>query len=47
MIRCADNPNFSIADYINKKKIGDSVTLKFWRDNKGQTVTVKLEKKQT
>jgi serine protease Do len=43
--KLADNPTFSIADYVNKKKIGDNVTLKFWRDNKEQTVTVKLEKK--
>lgn len=44
-IKLVDNADFSIANYINKKKIGDSVTLKFWRDNKEQTVTVKLEKK--
>jgi len=43
--KLADKQDFSIADYINKKKIGDSVTLKFWRDNKEQTVSVKLEKK--
>jgi S1-C subfamily serine protease len=44
--KLADNADFSIATYINQKKIGDSVTMKFWRDNKEQTVTVKLEKKQ-
>jgi len=43
--KLADNADFSIANYINKKKIGDSVTLKFWRDKKEQTVIVKLEKK--
>lgn len=43
--KLADNTTFSIADYINKKKIGDSVTLVFWRNNKQQTVSVKLEKK--
>jgi serine protease Do len=43
--KLADNLNFSIAGYINKKKIGDMVILKFWRDSKEQTVTIKLEKK--
>jgi S1-C subfamily serine protease len=43
--KLADNPEFSIADYVNKKKIGDSVTLKYWRNNLEQTVTVALEKK--
>ena len=43
--KLADNPDFSIADYINKKKIGDSVTLKFWRGNKEAEVKIVLEKK--
>jgi serine protease Do len=43
--KLADNPDFSIATYINQKKIGDSVSVKYWRDSKELTVTVKLEKK--
>jgi S1-C subfamily serine protease len=36
----------SLATIVNKKKIGDSITVKYYRDNKEETVTVKLEKKQ-
>jgi serine protease Do len=43
--KLADNTNFLIAEYINKKKIGDSVSISLWRDNKQQNLTVKLEKK--
>ena len=43
--KLGDNADFSIADYVNKKKIGDSVTIKLWRDNKEQAIAVKLEKK--
>jgi len=44
--KLADDVNTSLATFINKKKIGDSVSVKIWRDNKEQEVTVKLEKKQ-
>ena len=43
--KLADNVTFSIADYINKKKIGDTVTLVYWRNNNQQTVKVTLAKK--
>ena len=43
--KLVNSPDFSIAEYINKKKIGDSVTLKFWRDKKELTVNVQLAKK--
>ncbi len=32
-----------LAKFINSKKIGDSVTIKFWRDQQQQTVTVTLK----
>jgi serine protease Do len=35
----------SIADIINKKKIGDSLKLKYYRNNKETEIEVKLEKK--
>jgi len=37
--------NIVLATYINKKKIGDSVDLKIWRDKKEIEVKVVLEKK--
>ena len=43
--KLGDNATFSIANYINQKKIGDSVTLKYYRDNKADSLTIKLEKK--
>lgn len=36
---------FSIAGYINKKKIGDTVRLKVFRDNADLTLEVRLEKR--
>ena len=36
---------FVIANYINKKKIGDSLEIKLYRDNKDITMSVKLEKR--
>lgn len=44
--KLADVKNVSLANYINKKKIGDTVTVKVWRDNKDITLTVKLEKRK-
>lgn len=45
--KLADSPQTTtLATFINNKKIGDNVTVKLWRDDKEQTVTVKLEKKQ-
>lgn len=41
-----DSSSQSLATLINKKKIGDSVNLKIWRDNKEQSITVKLEKRE-
>ncbi len=37
--------NIILATYINKKKIGESVDLKIWRDKKEMEVKVVLEKK--
>jgi serine protease Do len=34
-----------LATYVNKKKIGESVKLKVWRDKKEVEITVVLEKK--
>ncbi len=36
----------SLATIVNTKKIGDTISLKIYRDNKDQTVQVKLEKRQ-
>jgi len=36
---------FSVANYINKKKIGDEVTLKVYRDSKEISLRAKLEKR--
>jgi serine protease Do len=44
--KLADDINTSLATYINKKKIGDSVVVKIWRDDKEQEIMVKLEKKK-
>jgi len=44
--KLTDDQNTSLATYINKKKIGDSVSVKIWRDNKEQEIMVKLEKKK-
>ena len=41
----ADSKSTTLATYINKKKIGDRVTLKIWRNKKYTDVTVVLEKK--
>lgn len=39
------NESFILANYINKKKIGDSLKVKIYRDSKDVDVSVKLEKK--
>lgn len=44
--KLADNPNTSLATYINKKKIGDSVGLKLYRDEKEISLSVKLQKRK-
>jgi S1-C subfamily serine protease len=44
--KLADEKNVSLANYINKKKIGDSVVVKVWRDNEDIIITVKLEKRK-
>ncbi len=41
-----DSDNGDLVKIINTKKIGDVVTLKYYRDNKEQIVSVKLEKRQ-
>lgn len=43
--KLADNTDFSIAELINKKKVGDSITVKLWRNKQEQNLTVRLEKK--
>jgi S1-C subfamily serine protease len=39
------NKEIVLATYVNKKKIGESVTLKIWRDKQEMDFTVVLEKK--
>lgn len=43
--KLADDKNTSLATFINKKKIGDSVKLKVWRDGRDLELTVRLEKR--
>ncbi len=43
--KLADDKNTVLATYINNKKIGDTVTVKVWRDKKEETVQVRLEKR--
>jgi serine protease Do len=44
--KLTESDNGDLVKIINKKKIGDVVTLKYFRDNKEQVVSVILEKKQ-
>jgi len=44
--KLADEKNASLADMINRKKIGDTVSLKVWRDDKEISLSVKLEKRK-
>lgn len=41
-----DSDSGDLVKIINTKKIGDVVVLKYYRDNKEQTVNIKLEKRQ-
>lgn len=43
--KLADDPNTSLATYINKKKIGDTVLLKIYREDKEMEIRVRLEKR--
>lgn len=43
--KLADDKNTVLATYINNKKIGDTVTVKVWRDKKEESVQVMLEKR--
>jgi len=43
--KLADDKNTVLATYINKKKIGDNVSVKIWRDKEEITLKVVLEKK--
>ncbi len=46
--KLADSPqSTTLASFINNKKIGDTVSVRLWREDKEQTVMVKLEKKQS
>jgi serine protease Do len=44
--KLADDQNTSLITYINKRKIDDTITLKVFRDNKENTIQVKLDKKE-
>lgn len=43
--KLTDEKNTSLATYINRKKIGDEVSIKLWRDGKEIDLEVKLEKR--
>jgi serine protease Do len=40
-----DSDNGDLVKVINKKKIGDVIEVKIWRENKEKTVSIILEKK--
>lgn len=40
-----DDKNASVINIVNKKKIGDELTVKIYRDKSEQTLKIKLEKK--
>jgi serine protease Do len=44
--KLADEKNTSLATLINQKKVGDTISLKVWRDDKQQSISVKLEKRK-
>lgn len=44
--KLADDTAEPLATYIGKKKIGDNLNVKVWRDSKEVSLTVKLQKKQ-
>lgn len=44
--KLGDDKETALSTIINKKKIGDSVVIKLWRDDKELTITVKLEKRK-
>ena len=41
-----DEKNTSLATIVNKKKIGDTVKVKVWREGKESEVGVRLEKRE-
>jgi S1-C subfamily serine protease len=41
-----DEGENSLTSLVNKKKIGESVSVKLWREGKTETLQVKLEKRQ-
>lgn len=44
--KLADEKNASLANMISQKKIGDTVGLKIWREDKELSLNVKLEKRK-
>lgn len=44
--KLVDGKDTSLATLVNKKKIGESMSIKYWRDNKETTVSVTLEKRK-
>ncbi len=44
--KLVDGKDTSLATMVNRKKVGDSLKVKYWRDGKDATVEVKLEKRQ-
>lgn len=44
--KLADEKNASLANMINRKKIGETVSLKVWREDKELALSVKLEKRK-
>jgi len=45
-LKLENEKNTVLSTYINRKKIGETVNLKVWRDKKEMTFTILLEKKE-
>jgi S1-C subfamily serine protease len=44
--KLVDNQETSVVEMINKKKVGDEMKIKYWREGKNEEVGVRLEKRE-
>jgi serine protease Do len=44
--KLTDEKEASLANIVNRKKVGETIEVKLWREGKDETVKVKLEKRQ-
>lgn len=45
--RLGDDKDTALSTIVNKRKIGDSIEIKLWRDGKEMTMTARLEKRKS